>query len=206
MPLRLILALALTVAGAAANAGEPKFAPMEAGLSSLSCTAYGKPNGKPARLTAARLRKGDPAYVEFRQRPSRQWFPGHMYMVFGRLDAAGNPLTRHYIGLDPQHYLRDAHRSPDHSVASAVTPSGKDCRFPVINAYRVSLTATQYKRLLAKARAALAHPPRWSLNRYNCHNFAADLGSVAGLKPGGNVAVPSFAYFHAFIQANEPQR
>ncbi|MBK8456243.1 MAG: hypothetical protein IPL47_03320 [Phyllobacteriaceae bacterium] len=174
-------------------------------MSALSCAAHGRANGRSARLTVARVRAGDPAYVEFRQRPSRQLLPGHMYVVFGRLDKTGEPLTRHFIGLDPQHYLRDAHLSADHSVRAEVTPSGKDCTFPVANAYRVSLTAMQYKRLLAKAKAALARPPRWSL-RYNCHNFAAELGSVAGLKPGGNGVVPSVVYFWSFIRANEQTR
>ena len=66
----------------------------------------------------------------------------------------------------------------------------------------MSLTADQYQRLLAKVREALAHPPLWHMEAYNCNHFAAGLGTVAGLKPPEESLLPSFAYIHAFIRAN----
>lgn len=207
MTRRFVVACALLcLAAAPAVAGGGGNHRLERGLSSLSCAAFGAPNGKPAHVTALRLRKGHRAYVEFRQRPSRQILPGHMYVVFGRLDANGEPLTRHYIGLDPQNYLRDSPNTPDFSVAARVQPSKRDCTYPVASAFRVSLTEKQYGRLLGRARKALSRPPRWSLERYNCHNFAADFGAIAGLRPGGAVVVPSAVYIDAFIRANAPER
>ena len=67
----------------------------------LTCAKYGKPLGGDAKLTASRVRKGDPYYIEFRYRKSYAIISGHMYDVFGRLDKSGNVLTRQYIGLFP---------------------------------------------------------------------------------------------------------
>ena len=50
----------------------------------LTCAKYGKPLGGDAKLTASRVRKGDPYYIEFRYRKSYAIISGHMYDTFGR--------------------------------------------------------------------------------------------------------------------------
>jgi hypothetical protein len=54
----------------------------------LTCAAHGSVSGSAVKLTANRTRPGDPAYIEFRQRLSPGIPSGHMYVVFGRLDAS----------------------------------------------------------------------------------------------------------------------
>ena len=68
----------------------------------LTCTAYGKPQGRADKLTAKRVKPGDPAYMEFRLRAALSVPSGHLYVVFGRLDPDGNPVTRQYMGLFPR--------------------------------------------------------------------------------------------------------
>lgn len=168
----------------------------------LTCAKYGKPLGLGAKLTASRVRKGDPYYIEFRYRKSYAIISGHMYDVFGRLDKDGNVLTRQYIGLFPSGSVLGLYGGAIVPVPGELLPSSRDCDYTPGAAYRVSLTAEQYQKLLAKVRQALAHPPLWHMELYNCNHFAAGLGSVAGLKPADAHLLPSFAYIHAFIKAN----
>jgi hypothetical protein len=168
----------------------------------LTCSKFGKPLGNDARLTASRVKKGDPYYIEFRYRKSYAIISGHMYDTFGRLDANGNVLTRQYIGLFPSGSILGLYGGAIIPVPGELLPSSRDCNYAPGAAYRVSLTADQYQRLLAKVREALAHPPLWHMEAYNCNHFAAGLGSVAGLKLPQESLLPSFAYIHAFIKAN----
>jgi hypothetical protein len=168
----------------------------------LTCAKPGKPLGPDAKLTASRVRKGDPYYIEFRYRFSPAIPSGHMYDVFGRLDANGNPITRQYIGLVPAGSVVGLYVGAIVPMPGEVTPNILDCSITPGAAYRVSLTADQYQKLLVKVREALAHPPLWQMETYNCNHFAAGLGSVAGLKPADAHLLPSFAYIHAFIRAN----
>jgi hypothetical protein len=168
----------------------------------LTCAKFGRPMGVDAPLTASRVRKGDPYYIEFRYRFSYAIISGHMYDVFGRLDANGNPITRQYIGLFPEGGILGLYGGAILPVPAEVHPSVRDCTYKPGAAYRVSLTASQYRALLAKVRAAIAHPPVWQMEASNCNHFAAGLGSVAGLRLPENGLLPSFAYIHAFIRAN----
>jgi hypothetical protein len=168
----------------------------------LTCAKFGKPLGGDAKLTASRVRKGDPYYIEFRYRKSYAIISGHMYDVFGRLDKNGNVLTRQYIGLFPSGSVLGLYGGAIVPVPGELLPSSRDCDYTPGAAYRVSLTADQYQKLLVKVRQALAHPPLWHMEIYNCNHFAAGLGSVAGLKPADAHLLPSFAYIHAFIKAN----
>ena len=59
----------------------------------LTCTAYGKPQGRAEKVTAKRVKPGAPAYMEFRLRAALSVPSGHLYVVFGRLDPEGNPVT-----------------------------------------------------------------------------------------------------------------
>jgi hypothetical protein len=56
--------------------------------------------------------------------------------------------------------------------------------------------------LVGKVQADLANPPMWRMFGYNCNNYAASLGSVAGLIEPANRAQPSFSYIYAYIDAN----
>lgn len=168
----------------------------------LTCAAYGAPQGRPARLTAKRVRAGDPAYMEFRQRPTLSIPTGHMYVVFGRLDRKGEPVSRQYIGLFPKGGAAGFYAGAVAPVAADLEPSASDCGYGAAAAYRVSLSEAQYRRLLGKVRATLASPPKWRMFGFNCNNFAASLGQVAGLREPDNRDLPSFSYIRAYIRAN----
>lgn len=168
----------------------------------LTCARHGKPNGAAAKLTASRVKPGAPAYIEFRQRFSPAIPSGHLFVVFGRLDSSGKPATRQYIGLYPEGGLIGLYGGAIVEMDAVLEPSSVDCGLGANAAYRVSLTEGQYQALLRKVSATLAHPPKWRMFGFNCNNFAASMGSVAGLREPANRNLPSFAYIYAFIEAN----
>jgi hypothetical protein len=88
-------------------------------------------------------------------------------------------------------------------MSAEVQPNFSDCNFSAAAAYRVSLSEDQYQRLLAKARAYLANPPKWHMLSLNCNNFAASLGEMAGLHEPANRSQPSFSYIYAYIETND---
>lgn len=186
----------------AGKAGAPRKAAPAVEFPQLTCAKYGKPLGNEATLSASRVRKGDPYYIEFRYRFSYAIASGHMYDVFGRLDARGNPVTRQYIGLFPAGGVIGLYGGAVVPMPAELEPSRRDCTYSPGAAYRVSLTERQYRKLLAKVRSALARPPLWHMIAYNCNHFAAGLGSVAGLKLPENALLPSFAYVQALIRVN----
>jgi hypothetical protein len=169
----------------------------------LTCAAYGEPHGNTAKLTASRVKPGDPYYIEFRERDARNIGTGHTYVVFGALDKNGKPLTRQYIGLFPRGDAVGFAAGALVPVPAQLTPERDDCFVKPAVAYRVSLTREQYQALLAKVRAKLAHPPRWDMIIYNCNHFATELGEVANLKRPLAFLLPANAYMHAYIDLNE---
>ena len=55
-----------------------------------------------AKLSASSVTVGDPAYIEFRSRLTTLIPSGHMFVVFGRLDPEGEPVSSHIVGLFPK--------------------------------------------------------------------------------------------------------
>lgn len=168
----------------------------------LTCASWGKPQGRNDKVTASRVKPGDPAYIEFRLRAALSVPSGHLYVVFGRLDANGKPVTRQYIGLFPNLGPVGLYAGAVMPISAQLEPDFNDCTFPATAAYRVSLTEDQYQRLLGKVRATLANPPKWRMFGFNCNNFAASMGTVAGLREPANRNLPSFSYIYEYIKVN----
>jgi hypothetical protein len=200
------LVIAAAIAGCQSTAMEGTAAMAPLGYSvdfpKLTCTAWTNPKGRDAKLTAKRVTPGDPAYIEFRLRAALSVPSGHLYVVFGRLDPDGNPVTRQYIGLFPNGGPVGLYAGALLPVSAQLEPDFNDCAFRPSAAYRVSLTEVQYQQLLAKVRATLANPPKWRMFGFNCNNFAASMGEVAGLHEPTDRSQPSFSYIYAYIKAN----
>ncbi|MGB8819252.1 MAG: hypothetical protein WCC66_15155 [Rhizobiaceae bacterium] len=156
-----------------------------------------------AKLSASSMKPGEPAYIEFRSRMSAAIPSGHMYVVFGRLDANGVPVTHHIVGLYPKGLLLGMYGGAVAWVPAHVKPFGQECTIgAVIDAWRISLSESQYQSVLARARAKLAKPPLWNMFGFNCNHFAAEFGDLIGLTRPSNSALPAFAYLPAYMKAN----
>jgi hypothetical protein len=168
----------------------------------LTCQANHGLSPTDASLTASRMTPGAPAYIEFRARMEKLIGSGHMYVVFGRLDRAGNPVTHQYIGLFPKGGAIGMYTAMAVPIGAELKPRKEDCQGTSIGAYRVSLTEAQYQDLVGKVSGILAKPPLWHMFAYNCNHFAAQLGRVAGLTPAIDFISPTFQYIHSYIRIN----
>lgn len=156
-----------------------------------------------AKLSASNVNAGDPAYIEFRTRLTTLIPSGHMYVVFGRLDASGKPVSSHIVGLFPKGSLIGMYGGAVAWVPAHVKPYMLECSVSaVIDAWRISVSEDQYQTILARARSKLAKPPLWNMFGFNCNHFAAEFGSLIGLRKPKNKNLPAFAYLPAYIQAN----
>jgi hypothetical protein len=167
-------------------------------MAELAC----KNGGREAKLGASRVRRGDPAYIEFRTRILPGSLAGHMYIVFGELDAKANPVSRFQTGLMPVGSIAGFYGGSITPLPAKTRPQYLDCAGGTLGAWRVSVSAAQYKAIVHKARASLARPPLWSMFGHNCNHFAAEFGDILGLKRPKNSALPSVSYLPAYIQAN----
>jgi hypothetical protein len=159
-----------------------------------------------ARLSATGVKAGDPAYIEFRTRLTTLIPSGHMYVVFGRLDDKGTPVSSHIVGLFPKGSFVGMYGGAVAWVPAQVKPYMLECSVSaVIDAWRVSLSEEQYQAVLARSRSKLAKPPLWNMFGYNCNHFAAEFGDLIGLRKPANKNLPAFAYLPAYIEAN-PER
>jgi hypothetical protein len=156
-----------------------------------------------AKLSASSVTAGDPAYIEFRSRLTTLIPSGHMYVVFGRLDPDGKPVSSHIVGLFPKGSLLGMYGGAVAWVPAQVKPYMLECSVSaVIDSWRISVSEDQYQAILARARAKLAKPPLWNMFGYNCNHFAAEFGDLIGLRKPGNKNLPAFAYLPAYMQAN----
>lgn len=156
---------------------------------------------------ATRIKKGHTHYIEFRVRRSPAVVTGHMFVVSGELGKGGRTKTYNYIGLFPKGGVVGLYSGifSGVSLTAELEPSFLDCKSVPEAAYRVSMTAVQYKKLQAKMNAYRKNPPKWTMLSFNCNDFAASLGKVVGLKETGGTGSDGFmssAYFRQYVKIN----
>ena len=176
----------------------PKISPSGA-LDGLTC----KNGGRIAALSASRVKKGGRHYLEFRTRLLPGSPSGHLYVVFGELDARLNVVSRHQTGLMPVGSILGFYGGTLAPLPGKTSPQYLDCYGGTLSAWRISVSAAQYNAIVRKARASLRQPPLWSMFGYNCNHYAAEFGDLAGLRRPKNPALPSVSYLPAYIEANK---
>ena len=193
------LLAAAPMQGGFAKQAKPAAAPIKTGsLSYLACAN----GGREAKLTASRLRKGERHYLEFRTRSYPGTPSGHMYVVFGELDAGGKAISRYHIGLAPDGLAIGFLGGALVKVPAHVTPRYMECSGGVIDAWRISVSSSQYAAVARKARASLLKPPLWSMFGFNCNHFAAGFGDIIGLKRPQDRNLTAALYLPAYVKAN----
>ena len=158
-------------------------------------------------LVADRVTPGDPYYIEFRMRPSAAIPTGHMFVVYGELDAAGNPVSQYYSGLYPKGSVVGLYTGTvlPVPIPGDIEPSIMDCKVIPAAAYRRSISAAQYRNMLLKLAQYKANPPKWVMLAFNCNHYAASLGVAAGLRaPNGTRSLEfvSAQYFTELVKVN----
>jgi hypothetical protein len=168
------------------------------GLTALVC----KNGGREAILTSSRVKKGDRHYIEFRTRAYPGSPSGHMYVVFGELDESGRVTSRYHIGLAPNGLAIGFIGGAFVRVPAHVKPRIMECSGGVIDAWRISISPSQFAAVAGKARASLLKPPLWSMFGFNCNHFAAGFGDIIGLKHPQSPNLTAVLFLPAYIKAN----
>lgn len=162
---------------------------------------------KSTGLVAQRIAPGDTHYIEFRVRVTPAIPSGHMHVVYGQLNKDMKPLTFNYVGLLPKGSIFGLYAGifVPVGISGELQPSVLDCAVKPSSAYRVSIDAVKYKKLLQKIAQLRANPPDWRMLSYNCNHFAADLGEVVGLKSPHGARSRQFLstiYFNQYLEVN----
>ena len=148
----------------------------------------------PVEVTSATTRqsrqKEAPYYIEFRSRYALSY--GHTYVMFGRLDKAGNTADREVAGLHPAsnsvvpyvlgHYI---------PVPAETGASDGDLDDKYRSAtWRVMLSEAQYNEVVAYIRKLQARSRFWQATVYNCNAFVGDIARHMGYKTPGHLLRP----------------
>ena len=126
--------------------------------------------------------KDDRYFIEFRSRYALSY--GHSYVVFGRVNEAGEMVAPEVAGLHPKSksavpYVL-GHFVP---VPSETGWSDGDLEEQYRSAsWRVMLNEAQYTKVVAYIRKLQASSPVWQASVYNCNAFAADIARSMGFK------------------------
>ena len=126
--------------------------------------------------------KDDKYFIEFRSRYALSY--GHSFVVFGRVNEAGEMVDPEVAGLAP------ASKSAVPYVLGHLVPvpsetgwSDGDLEEPYRSAsWRIMLNEAQYTKVVANIRKLQASSPVWQASVYNCNAFTADIARSMGFK------------------------
>jgi hypothetical protein len=154
-------------------------------------------------------------FVEFRARNAASY--GHMYVMFGEVNAHHEVIKSEIAGLFPAgdargcencsiYYWSIGHVLP---VPSEIGASDGDLEEQYLLArFRLWLDADQYRRLSAYIAERKAHKGPWNAMFANCVSFGRDVANFLNLKMSAKAAM-GFVYpqgmVEALREANGPQ-
>jgi hypothetical protein len=169
------LALGLT----ASPAGAEAFHPVSAFGDAQSATVAGK--------TADNLTNN--YFFEFRGRSAAQY--GHLYVLFGKVNARGEIVESDIAGLHPAGDANDCENCSITNwtlghvmfVPSETGASDGDLEEKYVTArYRVMVDQAQYEKTVAYIRMLQAKNPLWHAVLRNCVSFGRDIAIFMGLQ------------------------
>ena len=155
------------------------------------------------KLDHYRYTPGDRYYIEIRMRNTPPLPIGHTYTAYGRLDAQGNKLDEHLVMLAPIGGFAGAGIAGAIPMPSRMMPQKSDCNGKPKAAYRVSLNAVQYEKLLVEVKQAKIDRPKYHLFAYNCNHFTSRISESVGIKTPSNKYTSSLIYMYDIIKENE---
>ena len=180
-----LLFVALLALAAAACQTEDK--PAQPGF-----TSYARDEGTTAAAPSATRKRGhrrenrpttaNQYFIEFRSRYALTY--GHSYVIFGRLNQAGQMVNPEVAGLapksdDPNVYVL-GHLAPVPATTGWTDGDLEDAYRSA--SWRVLLTEAEYRKTVASIRKLQASSPLWHASLYNCNAFVADIARSMGYK------------------------
>jgi hypothetical protein len=188
-----VAAISLGLMASPASADDVKTA---TAISAAPSAATRSSNAKrPATNGKATYSLAKPYFVEFRGRNAASY--GHMYVLYGQVNARGEIIKSDIAGLHPAGDANDCENCSVFNwtighllfVPSEMWASDGDLEEKYVTArYRVMLDAAEYKKLTTYIEKIKADPPLWHALWRNCVGFGRDVAGLMGLK------VPAFIW------------
>ncbi len=173
---RLLFATLLAVAFATSAAR----AEIKTGSATTSATSQ-----KGATAAGQSQQKVGRYFIEFRSRYALSY--GHTYVIFGRMDKAGKTIDRDVAGLHPAsnsavpyvlgHYIPVP-------AETGVSDGDLDDRYRSAS-WRVTLSESQYRKVVAFIRDLQARTHFWQATVHNCNAFVGEIARSMGYKTPG---------------------
>jgi hypothetical protein len=159
---------------------------------------------RPARDYAAGESQRDGAgyFVDFHARGGPS-FPGHVFIVYGQLNARGGIVEAKVVGFTP-----DAERYSAYLIIPApglIVQQRADLSEPSTVIYRRHLTAAEFHQLIDKVRQIRAIHPLWHVIFSNCNDFIGAIATAIGLHRPPSLLLPS-DYVTLLRALNETER
>jgi hypothetical protein len=146
--------------------------------------AIGAPSGQQHTADAAQAltEATDRYFIEFRSRTALSY--GHSFVIFGRLDAAGQMINPEVAGLapesdDPAVYML-GHVTPV-PASTGWTDGDLEDEYMTAN-WRIMLSDADYHRIVANIRTLQARSTVWHAALYNCNSFVGDIARSMGYR------------------------
>jgi len=142
----------------------------------------------PKHLTGENRREDSRYFVDFHAR-GKPSFPGHVFIVYGQLNARGGIVEAQVVGFVPDSdRYATAYFIP---VPGLIGQQRADLREPSTVIYRRHLTAAEFHQLTAKVRQIRAIHPLWHLIFSNCNDFIGTIARTIGLRRPLSLLLPS---------------
>lgn len=147
-------------------------------------------------LAAQHSNVDSPYFVEFRSRAAADY--GHMYVMYGKLNARGEVTESRIAGLHP---AGDTYGCQNCSlsnwmighiifVPSETGASNGDLEEKYVTSrYRINLDEANYERTVAYITKLQAENPLWNAFWRNCVSFGRDIASFIGLQTPGLILI-----------------
>ncbi|MFZ1816157.1 MAG: hypothetical protein WBO55_13415 [Rhizobiaceae bacterium] len=161
---------------------------------------------KPKMINARRMNDGDPYYMEMRMRHTPPLPIGHVYIAYGKLGPDGEPLDERLIMLAPVGGYAGAGMAGAIPMPGLMKPVSTDCAIEPVAAYRISLTAQKYEKLLQRIVQAKKEKPSYHLFAHNCNHFMSEIAASVGVLPPKNQQTASLQYFYEMMDRNEGRK
>jgi len=139
-----------------------------------------------------------PYFVEIRARNAATY--GHMYVLYGQVNARGEIIKSDIAGHHPAGDANDCENCSVFNwtighvlfVPGEMGASDGDLEEKYVTArYRVMLNAAEYKKVTVYIEKVKANPPLWNALWRDCVGFARDVAELVGLRvPGFPWLVP----------------
>src|SRR5437762_2827182 len=130
---------------------------------------------------------GERYFVDFHARVGPS-LVGHLYIVYGRLNAEGKIVQAQIAGHFPSEPNSLALLVP---VRGSVGQTKYDFVEPSVDVYRRRLTSTEFKQLSTMVRQLKGIEPPYHLLFFNCNDFAGEAAESIGLRRPPGLMLPS---------------